>query len=121
MAAPIDFCRHKKLDQALPNFPLLSTRAERSHLRPIHPSKRHTTPFPINKGVCVRRQPISDMTLSLVFHKNALQSCRLKKRLRSFRVPEPLVLLRQNYYGRGGGVSFGCRLFPTSGCSRPCP
>ena len=33
-------------------------------------------------------------------------------------IPEPLVLLRQNYYGRGGGVSFGCFVFPPSGC--PC-
>jgi hypothetical protein len=31
------------------------------------------------------------------------------------------VLLRQNYYGRGGGVSFGCLLFPPSGCPWPWP
>jgi len=34
-------------------------------------------------------------------------------------IPEPLVLLRQNYYGRGCGVSFGCFLFPPSGCPWP--
>ena len=29
-----------------------------------------------------------------------------QKRLRSFQVAEPLVLLRQNYYGLGAGVGF---------------
>ena len=39
----------------------------------------------------------------------------IKKRLRSFNLTEPLVLVRQNYCGRGGGVSFGS-FFPPSGC-----
>jgi hypothetical protein len=33
-------------------------------------------------------------------------------------IAKPLVLLRQNYYGRGAGVSFGCLGLPPSGC--PC-
>src|SRR5262249_38188693 len=34
---------------------------------------------------------------------------------------EPLVLLRQNYCGRGGGVSFGCLCCPPCGCRCPWP
>ena len=34
-------------------------------------------------------------------------------------VPEPLVLLRQNYYGLGGGVGFCAFCFPPSGCPWP--
>ena len=34
-----------------------------------------------------------------------------QKRLRNFHIPEPLVLLRQNYYGLGGGVGLLCFLF----------
>ena len=46
---------------------------------------------------------------------------RLQKAAPEFLAPEPLVLLRQNYCGRGGGVSFGCFLFPPSGCPWPWP
>jgi hypothetical protein len=46
-------------------------------------------------------------------------SARVLKSGSGVSLPEPLVLLRQNYCGRGGGVSFGCLFFPPPGC--PCP